>query len=744
MDYYVALDLGSESMAACYRSMNDDNGPRMIRLQHYAPQLASNPRLLLEGRELSPRLRTRIALKERRQPITILDSHASLRWVTPAGIVDLPRYQESLFQYFMTDQEFWGGDLLLMPNPKLLFHGGIKLQRMKVRDEGGRDYVDLEPAKLLNHVMVQIINNFILRSPNLRAIDPKEIHLMITIPNVYSIAHKKTIEDHLKTTLRDMGKIELIYESDATAFYLMHPSGETPELKQFTTAISTQQEHGDYHLLTIDVGRGTTDLSFIKFSQEKAPIKYEVLARTGRSDGGNRLSYILAGFYECQLQKVFELAGNRYLGNGNDTPPFLFTRLLPDIETVLPVQRQALEALEELIHEVKYNLDLNYRLAGQFDGYQQLIKKVVDRVMQGLYTNWENIDTNTLTDEESNLIRFSHLLIEALSLPMNRPLPREDAISVNPGPLVSQLITFLKNFISKIEAYVKKFGNTGGRVPPQEENDVVEVNGESDIAEQTSMQQAQLDFDQLKERVRPSSDDLKELRTSIEKYIEDNTVNLLKDLEAMTAYKTNHDIRIVLDTTFVLVSGQASQFKPMRATIEQMIGKLNITADRVHFLTGEVAKNACCLGALNHAMIDVEPIDPHYLHGTYAFRSAIRLLPSWDPIEPRDLNGGADVTIEITRGAEKHFVYVPQHLLVKDPPPEVAEGSVARLQSVAKDIDTATVRYDKTNGRLQLTLPGKPPATIRCATFNDVGGTSAVWSKMWPDHLPTDADINGN
>src|SRR5947209_6781839 len=122
IQYYVALDLGSESMAAYYESRRTDAGG-MIHLQAHAAELLgqASPELLKENGKPSPRLRTRIGLEDGRQPYPLPLSHALLDFLDTESR-RLDGYGESLFSYFyLPDQEF---GRTILPNPKIPFQEG--------------------------------------------------------------------------------------------------------------------------------------------------------------------------------------------------------------------------------------------------------------------------------------------------------------------------------------------------------------------------------------------------------------------------------------------------------------------------------------------------------------------------------------------------------------------------------------------------------------------------------------------
>src|SRR5262245_48210914 len=120
-DYYVTLDLGSESMAACFQH-RESRTPIPIDLQWLATRLLPTragqlgAELLCEENEKAPsvRLRTRISLEGGRQRQPLSPDHATLVLQDEDHI--------TLFGYFHPEGRALGAKLL--PNPKLLFQTG--------------------------------------------------------------------------------------------------------------------------------------------------------------------------------------------------------------------------------------------------------------------------------------------------------------------------------------------------------------------------------------------------------------------------------------------------------------------------------------------------------------------------------------------------------------------------------------------------------------------------------------------
>ncbi len=225
-DYFIALDLGSESMAASFQHRGDSE-PFAIDLQQRAeellptdPQKAPLDLMTEEDGSPSQQLRTRIGLVGR-QPSPLPSSHADL------SISQLET--DSVFEFFHREGESLRKDLL--PNPKLLFQTGVRnvIPRLKSTSSGRVQY---EPAELLQNLTVQVLNNLVL---NARELD----HVIITVPNVYSLTHAKSLEAFVRRHV-NVGAVDYMYESDATAHYMLGEvqRGEPDEVRGAKRRIS--------------------------------------------------------------------------------------------------------------------------------------------------------------------------------------------------------------------------------------------------------------------------------------------------------------------------------------------------------------------------------------------------------------------------------------------------------------------------------------------------------------------------
>ncbi len=620
IEYYVALDLGSESLAACFEKKSTGEGG-MVQLQAFAEKLldsGSPPELLQENGKPSPRLRTRIALEENRQPAELPPEHARLEFVDLEGCKQ-EDYERSLFSYFyVADQEL---SRTILPNPKIPFQeGGAEIIPEVVTDN--RSKVRHHPDQLLGHLTVQVIRNFVLRSPQLRDIPPQQIHLTLTVPNVYSFIHVKNLLDFVKANV-DVGGLDYLYESDAVAYlFIDAPKGSgEKEVEEFKEAIVRRPNQRLLRIVTIDIGRGTTDLSLVQIEEPLQAGKrgHFVLARTGKSDGGNRLSYLLAEYYDDVVASVFVALGKER--------PFSF---LEGEGQIGQDQGLVIGELEKLIENIKANITEDYRIGLTADAQRQLMAPAIDALLKVIDPAWGSGGILSV----DGLEHLRSELLAALVLPPRLPghawcwllsvKPFNSFLAGFWGPERLVRHRRLLRLAEAIRAYVN--------------DNVVHL------------------IDQLR--------GMAEAR--------ENVVAGKRHPKTAGGIFDNKN-------TFVVIAGQGSQFGPIQAAVRRYFSKARMTANNLFQLRNTDAKEACCRGAVHYQRARVERMNPSELHGSYGFLNTA-------PIGREDLyrnadmrrigQGGRDV---ITFNAESEYwlIYSPRPKITLDEPPRLHDGTTA-------------------------------------------------------------------
>ena len=145
-DYYVALDLGSESMAAYYRKADDPEGAMIDLLEHAEAisgyKVVEQQILGPDGRR-SNRMRSQISLEHDKQPKPLPLDHARI------NLLDANERKKCIFTYFHGQmQQTKAGPRL--PNPKIPFQFGSEGIVPKVADDK-HQLVQHSPEQLLQH-----------------------------------------------------------------------------------------------------------------------------------------------------------------------------------------------------------------------------------------------------------------------------------------------------------------------------------------------------------------------------------------------------------------------------------------------------------------------------------------------------------------------------------------------------------------------------------------------------------------
>jgi len=710
-DYYVALDLGSDTMAAYCRPYRAGQPGQMIQLQAYASTLVENtygePSLVREGEKgtASCRLRTRFALMEGRQPSSLPEKHAALEFLDVNGTpTKRPEYDTCLLRYFFGVREQLLANPHLVPNPKVIFQVGSLPDSLRVQAVAGGagTFVQLTSEQLIQHMTSHVVRNFVLKSPQLRNVSPGKVHLTVTVPDVYSLTHAQSLRNFLTTHL-PVGKVEVIFESDAIAYYALNYGNQDGNLQTWRRQLQLIGAR-PYRILTVDIGRGTTDLSLIQIAPPPSPpsgrqsgrVQHTVLARTGRSDGGNRLSYLLAGYYEKQVQRVYEEHG-RLLTPNLDSPPFGFLRLAEGARSPSLAQAEAIGHLETVIENVKSCLAAGCQLELTADQQTNLLRPLADALVRDTL----RLDASAGLGEAGD--RFVNLLIEALRLPIVEPWVRRlwrGAGRWRKARLGRRAVSFVSSAVHSI----------------------LEGKGVQSIW-------------RIRQRdgASPTRQELADLWNEIERYLDD-TVGLLAELDAMAlAWERQHQEGTATGTTsaisphstLVVIAGQASQFPPLRKRLREGLGQKKIPDEtHVGWLQGPRAKEACCMGAVSFWLSEFEMQNPKELHGTYGMWVDTG-SPQFAWADMAGVNSGETTDITPSADAGCVFVYTPRIFANPRQVVDPEDGTIACLRRFGGG--QHRIRYEQRVA--QLLVDDEP---VALANWGELG---ALWPKLWPERL---------
>jgi hypothetical protein len=336
--YRISLDLGSDSTVA-YVALPGQSRIQRIDLQFFLRALAVEPDFLLESKgRRSHRLKSRYALNAQFQspePLrTAFHPVYGYPEVLPAGhprlpLLDFDRYlrEESsggamvnlatessrcLFK-FIDDRSNPFAFKDLLPNAKLIFQSGVGLDKhLEMRYGGTVQRLKLHPVELIKNQVCLILENFVRPHPLLRNDQNEqpswdECSVVLTVPNTYSPFHRDMLAQSVSLSLGC--EVTTITESDAIVFYYI--AKVQPDLGMPSEDLQKMEQM----YLTIDVGKGTTDLTLMSLTyregsreekiargldpEAKRVLRHVWVAeRTGRASGGAKMTYILAQFFE--------------------------------------------------------------------------------------------------------------------------------------------------------------------------------------------------------------------------------------------------------------------------------------------------------------------------------------------------------------------------------------------------------------------------------------------------------------
>lgn len=731
---YVALDLGSESMAAYYETVGGEGG--MIRMQGVAKKLRiADPLAFPEDFDLlpegsngnaSPRLWNRIALNDNVQPPGLEVEHAQLSFVSPPGSVNPELYKRSLFSFFHPPAG-WPIVGKVLPNPKIIFQQQVSniLKPIRIDAKGG-GYVRLDPELLIKHLTLQVIINFVLNSPEMSDYDRRDIHLTITIPNVYSLPHGESIKSFVRENIDQLAGVEVLSESDAVAYYALKnsdPKNDPPELLRFKKALFDEVEkRREVCIVTIDVGKGTTDLSCVlvqkprpdsffggligrskEGAEAEARRRHSVQGKTGKSSGGNYLNYIFAHYYyNARLKEVVATLP----ANQRELATFGFIALTgnPQLDNF---QIRATAKLEKLIDRVKRSMTADYRIDQQLlsqEEQKEMLEKVVDIMLESVDPSWIT-DRSLVREEDTGRYNaFKARVVEALILPSNL----EDLEEVSSKGKFSKL--FGKIFGWPLRA----LGLRRGTKAPMSPATAVSSGPQSAAGPKpTALTSA--------------------LKRDIEKYVHENVDELLDSLSTLVEdHQAVLGAHAGLDSgAFVIVSGQGSQFEPLRHAIRKKCNSMSIS--EIYMMKGVPAKEACCKGVVNFWAAEMLHTNPKELHGTYGCIDAA--FDTFKPFDMRKVKNGHTSTISFKESGQGRYyvVFTPRsYREVIDHPPKINDGATA-LIGVFRGVSEFTIEYVPETLELKV--------NNRALTISSFGNVDdSIYKKVWPEILKPHED----
>jgi hypothetical protein len=336
--YRISLDLGSDSTVAFVATPGQSRAQR-IDLQFFLKSLAVAPDMLMESNGLpSHRLKSRYAVNAQFQAAepqrTIYHPIFGYPEVLPQGhprmhLLDFDRYIREvggggslvntatepgrcLFK-FIDDRSNPFAFKDLLPNAKLVFQSGVGLDKhFEMRFAGSPQRFKVHPVEIIKNQVCLILENFIrphpfMRNPLNEPPEWEDCSVILTVPNTYSPFHRDVLSEAVSCSLGC--EVTTITESDAIVFYYI--SKVQPDAGMAADDLSRMEQT----YLTIDVGKGTTDLTLMSVTYrdategEKAARGLEpgskrilrhvrVAERTGRASGGAKVTFILAQFFE--------------------------------------------------------------------------------------------------------------------------------------------------------------------------------------------------------------------------------------------------------------------------------------------------------------------------------------------------------------------------------------------------------------------------------------------------------------
>jgi len=757
--WYVALDLGSESMAAYYKhkekSRADFQG--LLDLQSRAGELERQEReQLMYG--TSRRLRNRVSLipvSHSANPFT--PQHAAMDFfgtetgvLLPYGTGNDDAHGESAFRYFHENAGEAGRGFI--PNPKLVFQERLNniLPTLDRKEDGKTQ--PLQPTSLIQHLTTQVFRNFVFHAKNApsRGWLPEEIHLLVTVPNVYSPAHRRELVSFLRGH-SGAGRVSAHHESASVAYYgYRTPPDEerNPSFKKFRGNFMDRfGEEEAVYMLSLDVGRGTADAALWRFpSSAQATDGQAPVARSGNNYGGNRLSYYFVEYFAALVEDAFDAHNEAFPDQRPATPAFDFRHTTQKGgHTPDSIQRKPLEQLEEIIERLKRSCQPDYTLhlegfdleaargCGQQDDDEAENQQAEDQQaevdvgalerhpreaenQQAENQQAENQQAeNQQVENKPGEMSYGDLradladaLIDDEQMSKAESGRREDLCKrlrsafrppeLPPERPIPSKRQRLLNRLKNILAFSKQLFSSGASRPAPHD----EVTA-------------------AKEDVSPTG----KLRRNIKSYVEevvgliDHLTDDIDDLEA-----PNWERSAMAEARFALIAGQASQFAPLQQAIERRLRNLGIQKGQHHMLRGEAAKTACCEGAVALAQSMNEAGRRDHVEGYFGF---VSMNADWHyQLDMEAFRAGAEQVVECPEADTYRFISAD--IPVKQAVNDRAFKHERNVPVQDEKNPTITVQHDRDED--QIKLNGDP-----------IGGAgtrearSELLLRLWPESL---------
>ena len=511
--FRISLDLGSDSTVA-FVGVPGQTEYRQIELQYFLRALATVPDLLRDRYDRpSHRLKSRYAVNSLFQSQTPIQSrehpqygyvevlpegHAVTELIdfepyirearTSGSKTDLAKNSSRCFFKFIDDTSAPFPSSALLPNAKLIFQSGVGLEKhYEIKAEGRTDWIKLHPVEVIKNQVCLILENFIRPHPDLRdetnkMADWSDCIVVLTVPNTYSPFHREVLAQSVKETLGC--EVETITESDAVVFYYIAKV-------QPDTGLSGKEMVGmEQKYLTIDIGKGTTDLTLMavthrdassteKHSRGMLPEATAVMkhvyvdARTGRASGGAKMTFIIARFFERLIDFNLKLTLDSFtslspeevgrLADLTRSPLRFTTRSSAQIPEDSAQSRRLLE-FERICDAYKRELDLTSEGIVLPDmGSKPESGEIADYIAQLTLDQASAIHDVMLTLGQKSQIRTA--VAEALENPnklrldpaaLEKPKKRDRRGSgqSSEDPYVEALKSIWSDFEAEVEAYV--------------------------------------------------------------------------------------------------------------------------------------------------------------------------------------------------------------------------------------------------------------------------------------------------
>lgn len=273
------------------------------------------------------------------------------------------RYRHILYKHYNEDREIVDSRIATMEEDKVVYSS------LAVVD------------KIFEEVYKQLFIYYIKDAINQR--DAQKINqIVLTVPNTYTPAHLKRLEECIKSSFHDLyiRNVRFVSESDAVACY--YQKNWASINRKINRNVENSPLENQENILVYDMGAGTLDITFLNKTRTNGKTEIRVVGKVGVAKAGNYLDFILA---QLLARKINQFSA--YTHTNLDIDALVEARKLKEfvknkLKPVLGIE-SSLTVPQNTVAKLKEDLTVDIDSLLQSDEFKQYIYDCT----QGLFDN---------------------------------------------------------------------------------------------------------------------------------------------------------------------------------------------------------------------------------------------------------------------------------------------------------------------------------------------------------------------